>query len=335
MILVIGATGTIGSHLIFNLLKNNDKVVAIKRKNSKFDILKNTFSFYTDNPNNFFNRIIWKQADITNIYSLESVFNDVDYIYNCAGYVSFKNKNKEKFLQNNVIGIKNIVDLSLEKNIKKLVHLSSIASLGYNNYGLTTEDHLFNTEDVDSYYSLSKYLGELEVWRGVSEGLNAVILNPSVVLAPYKLNKFSEKIFKYIFKNGIKYYTCGKKGFVDVIDLVEIMQKIMNCSISNQRFIVSAENISFKTLTSMINRSIGKKKTQKKLSLVHLKFLSILNFIISFGNPLINKKLIFYATNDELYSSEKLLSFIEHNFKFSQLTIDKIINFYQKKVINK
>lgn len=334
MILVTGATGILGAHLLLDLLKHEKKVVAIFRNFSSIEKTKKIFSFYILDYQELFDKIIWRQADISNYFDVLDSFDGITHVYHCAAHVSFKNKNKELFFRTNVQGTENIVNASLEKNIHKLCYVSSIATIALNSTGLTTEENFINPEQATTYYSLTKYYAELEVWRGIKEGLNAVILNPSVIVAPYLLDRNSVKFLKYFTKKGVKFHTCGKKGFISVYNLTEVMQKLMNSTISNGRFIVSSENLSFKTLIYYTNKLFDKKITSKKISVSMLNFLRFINSILSLGKPLINKVFIRYLINDELYTSDKLFSKISIDIEPIENTISKIITIYKENYFN-
>ncbi|MBN2662625.1 MAG: NAD-dependent epimerase/dehydratase family protein [Bacteroidales bacterium] len=333
MILVTGATGILGAHLLLNLLKLDQKVVAIYRNISSIEKTKKIFSFYVSDYQFFFDKIIWRQADITNYFDVIESFEGVDQIYHCAAHVSIQNHNKDRFYQTNVVGTANIVNASLEKNIHKLCYVSSIATISLNTTGLTSEENFINPEQASTYYSLTKYYAELEVWRGIKEGLNAVIVNPSVIVAPYLLNSNGIRFLKYFYKRGIKHHTCGKKGYISVYDLVEVMQKLMDSNISDERFLVSSENLSFKTLFFYFNKITKKKIKSKKLSVSMLNFLRYLNILFTFGKPIINKVLISYAINDELYTSKKLFSKISIDFEPIEKTMNKILALYKQKYL--
>ena len=178
MILVTGATGLLGSNLITLLLKQNNKIRALVRNQidiNQFDLNEN-LSFIV--------------GDILDITSLEEAFVDIEYVYHCAGFVSFSPFDKQKLLKINVEGAANIVNLSLDYNVKKLCHVSSVAAIGKSKTSnITTESTVWDDSQENSYYGFTKYLGELEVWRGIEEGLNAVIINPSVILGYAKWSR--------------------------------------------------------------------------------------------------------------------------------------------------
>ncbi len=332
MILVTGATGNLGSHLLYHLLQENEKVVALYRNEKKKQNVLEIFGYYSENPEKMFEKIAWRKADLTDVLSLENAFEGITSVFHCAAIVGFKNRKYEQYRLNNIVGTTNIVNLAIDFNVKKLVYVSSIAALGVNKEGLTTEEHHINPDNVTSFYSKSKYYAELEVWRGMQEGLNAVIINPSVILAPYSFSGFTEKIIKFVIRKGIKYYTCGKKGYVDVNDVAKIAIDLMKSDISGERFILNSQNLSFKSVFDLINRKIGKPYSEKKIkksTLIALKH--ILN-VFTFGKSLLNNQLIFYAVNDELYSSEKLKNAIDVNFKTVRESIDYIVDIYRKKL---
>ena len=82
-------------------------------------------------------------------------------------------------IRGNVDGTANLVNACLEKQIEKLCYVSSTAALGSAPAGtLITEDLIWSASTYRSAYSISKYLSEMEVWRGMAEGLDAVIVNP-------------------------------------------------------------------------------------------------------------------------------------------------------------
>lgn len=329
MILVTGATGILGAHLLYELLKKNDKVVATYRNKNSIEKTKKIFSFYNNNVSELLEKITWRKVDVSNYFEVFESFEDVTHVYHCAAYVGFKNSNREAFFNTNVEGTKNIVDACLTYNVEKLCHVSSIATIKLNDEGLTTEKEFIDPEQAKTNYSLTKYYAELEVWRGIKEGLNAVIVNPSVIIAPYLLNKTAPKWLKKFHQKGLKYHTCGKKGYISVYDLVSVMQKLMASEISGERFLISSENSSFKTLINIFNKLSNNNLKSKKLSLGFLNLIRYVNTIFSFGNPLINKVLIEYAINDELYTSEKLLSTIDFKFESIETTMQRVLKIYK------
>jgi len=253
MIFVTGGTGFLGAHLLLKLCERGENVRALKRPSSDADFARMVFSFY--GKGDLFQRIEWVEGDICDIYSLIAAMQDVDLVYHCAATVSFSGINSGKLLENNVQGTSNIVDAALESGIRKLCHVSSIAVLG--KAEIINDDTLWDAREKHSKYAESKYKAELEIWRGVAEGLDAVIVRPSVILGPWKQTSGIGRLFREI-ENGLNYYTPGITGYVDVRDVANAMIGLMERSVINDCFIVSSENLSYQRLFTMIAETLNK-----------------------------------------------------------------------------
>ena len=262
MIFVTGGTGLVGAHLLFELLKKGNKVKALKRKTSKLQQVHKTFSYYTENPDELFEQIEWVDGDILDYYSLEKLLVGVNEIYHCAAIVSFDSKERKKMISNNVEGTANLVNAAIENGIKKICHVSSIAALGKNaDDEPVTEETNWIPSKKNSGYSESKFFSEAEIWRGIEEGLDAVIVNPSIILGPANWNSGSAKIFKTVH-DGMKFYTKGVTGFVDVHDVINPMIQLMDDAnfegCKNQRYLLSAENLSYQNIFTQIAEQLDK-----------------------------------------------------------------------------
>lgn len=251
MILVTGGTGFLGKTLIDRLTTQGVAVRAIKRKTSSIpDSLKNN------------NRIEWLDADINDVATLEEVFEGISEVYHCAAFISFDPKDKAQMFRVNIDGTANIVNLCLSFGAR-LVHVSSIAALGdAKNGGLISEADHWEFDSKAHSYGISKYEGEMEVWRGIAEGLDGVIVNPSVIIGRNAGFEGSGAIFKLV-KGGLQFYTDGASGVVDVDDVVDCMIKLMNSGIREERFIISAENLHYKEFFALIASGFGVKAPAK------------------------------------------------------------------------
>jgi dihydroflavonol-4-reductase len=190
MILVTGGTGLVGSHLLYDLVKSGASVRALKRAGSDLKGVLKTFSFYSQVPEELFSRIQWVEGDIEDMASLEDAMEGADKVYHCAAIVSFLPQDRSAMLRVNVEGTANVVNACLQKQVSKLCHVSSIASLGRNSTSdLVNEETHWKTSPQNSWYAISKYGAEREVWRGAEEGLKVVVVNPSVILGPGSWNK--------------------------------------------------------------------------------------------------------------------------------------------------
>lgn len=252
MILVTGATGFLGSEVAKQIAEGGDKLVCIKRAASVIpDLLKPLLN------------ITWLDADILDVFALEDAMQGVTQVYHCAAIVSFNPAEGKNMISNNVQGTANIVNLCNEFNIR-LVHVSSVAAIGEAKPGelITENNHLEDTLHQDAY-AISKYESEMEVWRGIAEGLNAVIVNPSMIIGPNAGTKGTGQIFEKV-RTGFKYYTTGCIGFVDVEDVAKSMIALMDTGIQAERFIISAENWNYKELFAHTAQGFGIKAPQSE-----------------------------------------------------------------------
>jgi nucleoside-diphosphate-sugar epimerase len=264
MIFVTGGTGLVGAHLLFELIKAGNNVLALKRNTSDLNQVLKTFSYYTNQAQALFDKIEWIDGDILDYFFLEKALKGITEIYHCAAIVSFETKERQRMISNNVEGTANLVNAAIENQVKKICHVSSIAALGkLNNGAFVTEETNWVPSKKVSGYSESKFFSEAEIWRGAEEGLNAVIVNPSIILGPAKWETGSAKIFKTVW-DGMKFYTKGVTGFVDVKDVVRPMIRLMDESnfesCKNQRYILSAENLSYQKIFSQIADALNKPK---------------------------------------------------------------------------
>lgn len=251
MILVTGATGLLGSHLVLQLMMQDQVVKALFRKEENKKNVLQVFEYYQKTE--LFDKIDWIQADILDIPSMEVAFENVATVYHCAALISFDPKDEEKLRKTNIEGTANVVNLSIDFGVKKLCYVSSIAALGdlkdFEN--VITEETEWNPEAHHSDYAISKYGAEMEVWRGHQEGLQVVVVNPGVILGPTFWTHGSGEIYQKV-KNGLPFYTKGGTGFVSVTDVVKAMVDLMQSTIKNERFVLVSETLSYQTVTNLI-----------------------------------------------------------------------------------
>jgi dihydroflavonol-4-reductase len=262
MIFVTGGTGLVGSHLLLALVRRYGQVKALRRKTSDINLVRKVFSWYSPDSDELYKKIEWVEGDVLDIFSLGQVLNDVDMIYHCAAVVSFEPKRRKEMIHNNVEGTTNIVNAALDKGIKKICHVSSNSALGKSQPGeAVTEETNWMPSKRNSGYSESKFFSETEIWRGIEEGLDAVVVNPSIIIGPGNWNNGSTGFFPAIYK-GLRFYTKGTTGFVDVRDVADaillLTEKENFEKAKRQKFLISAENLSYHDLFSQIAKSMGK-----------------------------------------------------------------------------
>ncbi|MFD2543259.1 NAD-dependent epimerase/dehydratase family protein [Lacinutrix gracilariae] len=333
MILVTGGTGLVGSHLLYELVKNHQKVRAIYRNKAKIEAVKKVFSYFTEEVNILFNKIEWIEADILNIPQLTEAFTGITKVYHCAAFISFDVKDYYALRKTNIEGTANIVNLSIANNIEKLCYVSSIATLGNKEDGsLIDEDSFWNPEAVNSVYSITKNGAEMEVWRGTQEGLDAVIVNPGIILGAGFWHSGSGLLFKKV-NNKLSYYTTGTTGYVDVKDVVQCMVQLMTSSIVNQRFIVVAKNLSFKQCTEIIAKHLHVKPPKKQATPLILAIAWRADWLKSFftGKPrMLTKQNASSALSITNYNNQKIKEALDFNFTPIEKSIENISKSFLK-----
>lgn len=306
MILVTGATGFLGAELIHQLTAQNLKIRALKRSTSKIpNLLKD-------------NQLVeWVEADINDSEDLAAVFENITQVYHCAAFISFDPRDKKKLLKINIEGTSNVVNLCLAHHAR-LVHVSSIAALGDAKKGaqITEKDFWEYNANVHAY-AISKYEGEMEVWRGIAEGLDAVIVNPAVIIGKNAGVEGSGAIFKLV-KDGLKFYTDGATGIVDVEDVAKMMILLMNSEISAERYTLSADNLHYKDFFAQIANGFGLKPPhiEAKPWMLGIAWRGAkLASIITRKAPSLTKDAAKSSFNLSYYSNEKIKSAIKIDFK--------------------
>lgn len=251
MVLVTGGTGLLGSHLLIDLVRLEKPIRAIYRNPVKKEMVKKVFSYYTDYPEKIFSNIEWVEADLLDHGSMEKAMEGISEVFHAGAIVSFYPKDHHQMMKVNIEGTANLINLALAGRVDKFCYVSSVATLGRaENNGESNEDTYWVPSKKNSVYSQSKYGAEREVWRGIAEGMNAVIVNPSVILGP-GFWKDNSGLFRLVY-NGLKYYTRGVNGYVDARDVSRTMIAVMDQNVFGERFIVSADNLSYQQLFTLM-----------------------------------------------------------------------------------
>jgi len=328
-IIVTGATGLVGGHLLWHLLQERDRVWAIKRATSNLSPLRTIFSYYTGSPDEYLDRIQWRVADVLDKRSVAEALSGADVVYHCAAVVNLGN-GSETMIDTNVSGTKNMVEAALEKGIRKFCFVSSIAACG--TAALIDEKTRWEDTGKKSAYSRSKYYSEAEVWKGIKAGLNAVIVNPGVILGVSGTESGSSQLFAQV-RRGLPFYTRGGSGYIDVQDVARSMIWLTDSEISGERFILVSENCSNKDILSWMADGFGKKRPLIGVSrsvLYALGFvLEMLAKVFRF-TPLIDRGMAMSATNREYYSSQKIKAALGYSFRPVQDCITDVCRFMTK-----
>lgn len=322
-ILVTGGTGFLGSYIIKQLIEKGYNVRAIRRSNQAPAWIANDILQKTE----------WVEGDILDVVALEDAMQGVDTVIHAAAIVSFSKKDREAMYKVNVEGTANVVNVALEQKTRRLVYISSVAALGRSDIGgHVNENKKWEESKTNTHYAKSKFKAELQVWRGISEGLDAVILNPSTVLGYGNWENGSPAIFKTIY-DGFKWYTTGVNGFVDVEDVAKATILLMESNISEHRFIINGDTWPFRQLQDTIATGFDKKPPFKKATPFLLGVAWRLEKIKSFftGNkPVLTKESAKVAQSKTWFENDKVLKTLP-GFAFTPLntTIKKACEKYK------
>lgn len=256
MVLVTGGTGFLGSTLIKRLLASGVEVRATKRETST--VPPGLISLPT---------LQWVDADITDFFALGDAFADITKVYHCAGMISYRSADRERLMTVNVAGTANVVNLALRHGVR-LLHVSSVAAIGQaKRGGEATEDDLWEYTPGQPGYAVAKYGAEMEVWRGIAEGLDAVIVNPALIIGPAARSTGSDTsgaIFT-LLRKGLNYYPDGSVGLIDVEDTAKAMTLLMdNPAITGQRFLLSNVNMTYRDLLAQCSNILGRPAPQHR-----------------------------------------------------------------------
>lgn len=306
MILVTGATGLVGSHLLVELTKQGKQFRALKRAGADTTLVEKLFQYYNI-P--FPGQSVWVEGDVTDMFSLLDAMEGVEQVYHCAAIVSFSRNDEEQLNKVNVEGTANVVNAAMEKGVEKLCYVSSVAALGRaDNNKVMSEKTVWKASRKNSVYAISKYAAEREVWRGVEEELDAVIVNPCVIIGPGDATRSSGRMIESI-RNGMKFYPGGSNSFIDVRDVAKIMIALTDSEIKNERFVLAAENLPYKNLLELIANALGKPTPSIHANL----FLSAIAWRVAWlvglltgSNPFITRETAMTGQQQNVYSNEKI-----------------------------
>lgn len=336
MILVTGATGFLGSRLLIKLLDSNKIKVRALYRNQK-NVSKIEQFFAAHQKLGIFHRIEWIQADINDVPALSVAFENVTLVYHCAAMVSFDPADEAKLRKINIEGTANVVNLCLDFKVEKMLYVSSIAALGdlLPGENLITENTEWNPEISHSDYAISKFGGEIEVWRAQQEGLHVVVVNPGVIIGEVisadDWKTGSPSIFSTIAKSNA-FYTNGTTGFISIQDVVSIMIQVMESNIKNEKFILVAENLSYRRLANSICVSISQKpaRIEAKKWMTEIAWrLDWVSAKIFSSKRILTKLLAKSLHSTDVYDNRKIKNVLNYKFESIEAVIAEIGVSYQ------
>lgn len=322
-VLITGATGLVGSAVARKFLSENHEVFALARPGADKRLLA------VDHP-----KLNWVEGDILDILSLEKAIERVDYVIHTAAVVSFVPRDRKMMYKVNAEGTANVVNVCLKYKTQKLVHVSSIAAIGRPDKRkqagtqalVLNEDQRWEDSPENSEYAKTKHMAELEVWRGIAEGLSAVIVNPTLILGEGDWEKSSTQIFRYVYREK-PFYTEGIANVVDVKDVAEIVYRLAGSDIAGERFLLNAGSISYHNLFNMIADKMNRKRPSFKvgpgLAGVIWRVEALRTWLLG-TKPLITKETAQSAARKITYDNTKVRKALDFQFQSIEETVSRI-----------
>ncbi len=313
-VFITGATGFLGSYIVRKLIDEGfENVYCLKRNNARTELLRK-----------YQQKINWLEGDILDTPMLMDILPEMEVVIHAAAMVSFYTAGKKKMMQTAKDGTANLVNISLENNIKKFIHISSVSALGRRREEETiSEKNIFSHSHYDTTYGLTKFLAEQEVWRGHAEGLNVTILNPSIILGAGRWNENSTQIFKKVY-DGLKFYPGGSTGWVDVRDMASVVHHCVINDYNGERYIISSENITYQKMFELIAKNIGvappRKLLGNRLASILWRFEALKSY---FSNhiPIVTKETIRSMAAKSSYDNTKSISELGINYHSIEKTV--------------
>lgn len=330
----------IGAHIAFALTSRGHTIRALKRPSASTSDIEKIFHFYSKDAKSLLSKIEWVEGDVLDVYSLEDAMAGVETVYHVAALVSFVPKVRNHMLKVNGEGTANVINVAMEVGVKKFCHVSSVAALGRTiDLKNINEETWWKSDPANSYYAISKYSGEREVWRAAEEvrdsnksRMEIVIVNPSVVIGPGNPTRSSNAIFG-LAKKGFSWFTSGSGGFVDARDVADACIQLTESAITNERFVLNACNMSYREFGDKLLHTFGHKPASKEVGVVLMGIMWRMEKIIcalSGKTPRITKESALAAREKISYVGEKITLSIPFAYRNINLSIQQIAEFYKK-----
>ncbi|WP_304237019.1 NAD-dependent epimerase/dehydratase family protein [Jiulongibacter sediminis] len=323
-LLITGATGLLGSEIVRQLkdYPGNDFVSLVRNQNQLDQF---------DNPH---------LGDILDYPSLLDAFEGVNIVIHAAAKVSFSPKEKVELFEVNVDGTANVVNACLEKGVKRLIYISSVAAIGRPEKVTDTkqpisinESNKWEDSPINSEYAKSKYRAEQEVWRGQAEGLQTVILNPSVILGEADWKQSSTQLFNYVYQRN-SFYTDGVINYVDVQDVANAVIQLIDSDIEDKRYIINAGSVTYAKFFGLMAKGFGVAPPKYKLKPFAIEILWRLEAIRAFifrTSPLITKETAVTARAKIHFDNSRIKEDLQMEFIPLETSIKRVCHYLLNK----
>jgi len=320
----------LGAHLLFRLAERGEKIRATYRTEARKSLCLKIFGYYSSNAQSLFDEIEWVECDLMEIIDVESAFEGIKQVFHCAALVSFHSKDRKILLKVNPTTTANVINQALESKIEHLVYVSSVAALGHETIDdVYDERTVWKDSPENSAYSESKRMAELEVWRGIEEGLSACMINPVVLFGPGPWKEGSMAIF-HLVEKGFPFYPPGTNGFVDVRDVVEAMLIMAEKKCSGERYVAVSESLPFKTILEHIAEGYRRPLPTKAVKEWMLSSLALIHKVREFfggSKASITKETVASALRKSFYSNDKIKRDLKVEFRPMAESIKEIAAF--------
>ena len=310
-ILVTGGTGFLGAYIINELVEKGYTIRAIHRNGA--------IPFYL--PAAIRDKVEWVRCDVRDPIGLEDAMTGADAVIHAAAKISFLPKERRELWNINIDGTANVVNTALALGIRRFLYVSSVAALGRTGGNEeVTEEKSWENSRYNTNYAISKFYGEMEVWRAIGEGLPGIIANPSTILGYGDWNNTSCAIFRSVY-NEFPWYTEGINGFVDVRDTAKAIVRLLESNINGERYILSGDNWSWRHLFETMAKEFGKKPPTREAT----PFLTALAWrtervksLLTGRSALLTRESARVAASKTLFSNRKILQLLP-DFRFTPL----------------
>lgn len=329
MNIVTGVSGLLGMHIARALAEKGEQVVGIIRPNSDMSIVNEVFTFY--NQQHLLDRISFQKGDVLDTDSLLQLFQEDSIVYHCAAVVSYHSADRKLMYQTNVEGTANVVNAAIEKKVKRIIQISSIAALKRTFESEVTENGEWEDNSLNTHYGITKHLSEMEIWRGIQEGVDGVILNPGLIIGPSDFNRSSSSIFSKL-SEGFDFYPPGGTGFVGVKDVANLAVVLSSKGRSGQRYIAVSDNWSMKELFQKIAKAIDAQVPTKEAKpwMLHLaRIAEWLKEKFSGKKALVTIETVKNASIRFEYSNEKVKKELDYSFASLNDAISETAGFFK------
>ena len=317
-----GGTGLLGTYFLIKAIDQGHSVSAIYRNEKSIELSKKIFALQGAQILEKFSQVKWIKVDLNNPLEIDEVILPQQIVVHCAGMVSFLPKDEKVMYECNFIATQNLVNVCIEKGVKKFIHISSVSTLCKEDT-IKDETSFMRPPKEAGFYGKSKYMAEMEVWRGMQEGLNAVVLSPSIILGVHNWEKGSSKMFDVASK-GLLFFTDGKTGFIDVYDVVNAIFIVAEKDTQQKRYCLNAENIFYRDFFERLHRLFGKPipkyRAGKFLTAIYWRF-EWLKSKLTNTDPLITKESANTAHSIRIFSGERFAK----EFNYQYIPIDQTI----------